>query len=80
MAALVLTLYLQSDNVRALYRHPGLLWAVFPLQLCWLLRIWLKVFRGTMHEDPVNFAIRDPVTWILMPICAAVLVVAAAPW
>jgi 4-hydroxybenzoate polyprenyltransferase len=80
MAALVLTLYLQSDNVRALYRHPGLLWAVFPLQLYWLLRIWLKVFRGTMHEDPVNFAIRDPVTWILMPICAAVLVVAAAPW
>lgn len=59
VAALVLTLYLTSYDVRIAYSNPVLLWVFCPMLLYWITRVWLKTYRGEMHDDPVVFAVRD---------------------
>jgi 4-hydroxybenzoate polyprenyltransferase len=76
IAVLVLALYVQSDAVAVLYRRPAVLWLVCPLLLYWISRIWLLVHRGQIREDPLDFSVRDRVTWGLGA-AAAVVVLAA---
>jgi len=65
LAVLVLALYVDSPNSRALYAHPDWLWAAAPVLLLWVMRIWLKTGRRELHgEDPLQFALRDPFSWI----------------
>jgi 4-hydroxybenzoate polyprenyltransferase len=70
LAAGVLVLYLGSATVRALYRDPHLLWGIAPLLLYLLLEVWWAARKGRMHDDPVWYAIRRPVTYVIL---AAVL-------
>jgi 4-hydroxybenzoate polyprenyltransferase len=63
VAALVLALYLQSPATIARYDQPAFLWALPAAVVFWLARVWLKVERGEMHDDPLLFALRDPVSW-----------------
>ena len=58
-AILVLALYLNSDNVARLYRTPEIIWGAIPLMILWVSRMWLKVDRGLMNDDPIVFAIKD---------------------
>ncbi|WP_435106091.1 UbiA family prenyltransferase [Arhodomonas sp. AD133] len=62
IAVLVLALYIQDSPTRALYAHPEWLWVACPVLLYWISRTWLLAHRGMMHDDPVVFAIRDPVS------------------
>lgn len=62
MAVLVLTFYFDSLDARALYNHPQALWALCPLLMWWIGRVWLLTHRGRMHDDPVVFALRDRVS------------------
>ena len=67
MAVLVLALYIESQNGRALYPHPLWLWALAPLLLAWMMRIWLKVGRRELHgEDPIAFALKDRGSWLTL--------------
>ncbi|ENM5855483.1 UbiA family prenyltransferase [Vibrio mimicus] len=64
ISALVFALYLNSEEILTLYSSPNLvLGSVFVL-LFWVSWIWLKAFRGQMHEDPVVFAVQDKVSLI----------------
>ncbi|MHB2040074.1 MAG: UbiA family prenyltransferase [Acidiferrobacteraceae bacterium] len=65
ISVLVLALYANSAQVTLLYRHPFILWLICPLILYWISRIWLLAHRGQMHEDPILFALRDRVSYIL---------------
>jgi 4-hydroxybenzoate polyprenyltransferase len=76
-AALVLALYMQSALVQSLYRHPQLLWAIFPICLYWLTRVWLLAERGELQEDPISFAVKDRTTWLLVALCGIILKLAA---
>ncbi|MBM3485659.1 MAG: UbiA family prenyltransferase [Alphaproteobacteria bacterium] len=58
-SVLVLALYVNSEKVLLLYRHPEAVWLVCPLILYWISRVWLAARRGTLQEDPVLFALRD---------------------
>lgn len=60
---LVLALYLHSPEVSVLYSKPNLLWLLTPLSIYWLTRLWILTMRGQVHEDPVIFALKDPVGW-----------------
>jgi 4-hydroxybenzoate polyprenyltransferase len=73
LATLVLTLYMNSDQIRALYVRPWLVWLLFPIMLYWITRMWILCWRGEMDEDPVWFAVRDPLTWALIAIGGAIL-------
>jgi 4-hydroxybenzoate polyprenyltransferase/VanZ family protein len=62
-ALLVIAFYLGSDKVQTLYRHPVFLWLTCPAVILWLGRIWLLAQRGKLHDDPVVFALSDPISY-----------------
>jgi hypothetical protein len=63
---IVMNLYLMQEVFgQTLYVHPTRLWAV-PVGLAiWLCHIWLFAHRGALHEDPVQFALSDPISLAL---------------
>lgn len=63
-AVFVVTLYLSSPEVRALYVHPNRLWLICPLLLYWISRMLMLANRGEMHDDPIIFTVRDRVSWL----------------
>ncbi len=65
LAALVLALYVSSEKSTELYNRPEALWLVCPLLLYWISRVWLITCRGKMREDPVVFAVRDKVSYLV---------------
>ena len=79
LAVLVLALYLTSPDVTVLYRSPALLWFAAPLLLYWTMRMWLLAHRHRMPDDPVLFTIKDPVSWVVGALTAAVVVAASFP-
>lgn len=65
LAVLVFALYIQDAHTAALYRAPQLMWFVCPMLLGWISRAWLIAHRGKMHDDPIVFAIKDHISWLL---------------
>jgi hypothetical protein len=41
-----------------------LLWFVAPVLLYWISRVWFLAHRGRLQDDPVKFALTDPVSWL----------------
>jgi len=76
MAVLVLALYVNSEAVASLYPEPRWLWLLCPLLLYWITRMWFITARRAMTADPLIFAARDKVSYILAALVAAVLVLA----
>jgi len=70
IGALVLALYLQQP-AREHYTAPQYLWALPAAVVFWLSRVWIKLDRGEMHDDPLAFAIKDPVSWVVGAFVAA---------
>lgn len=78
LSVLVLALYInQSREVTLLYRSPSALWLIGPCLLYWVTRVWLLAARGRMHEDPVVFTVKDPVSYALGLVIAALIVAAS---
>jgi 4-hydroxybenzoate polyprenyltransferase len=76
LSVLVLALYINSPAIEALYRRPKLVWMLCVLMLYWISRVWMKAQRGSMHDDPVVFALKDRVSLVVGLL--AVITVAAA--
>jgi 4-hydroxybenzoate polyprenyltransferase len=72
-SVLVFALYINSAEAVALYRHPQRLWLICPFLIYWLSRFLLISNRGTLHHDPIVFATRDRVSY-LVALCVAVIV------
>ena len=64
-ASLVLALYVDSHNAELAYATPIVLWALVPLFLFWQCRLWLSTVRGYMNDDPIVYAARDRVSWLV---------------
>src|SRR5262249_18461275 len=65
-SSVVLALYVQSDAILRLhYTRPMWLWAIVPLMLFWQCRMWLSTTRGYMRDDPIVYAARDWVSWLV---------------
>ena len=62
LSVLVMALYINSPEIHARYNQPEALWGICPLLLFWMSRVWLKTHRGEMHDDPVVYAVRDPMS------------------
>jgi 4-hydroxybenzoate polyprenyltransferase len=78
ISTLVFSLYISSDKVAGLYRHPQVLWAFVVLLLYWISRVWLIAHRGQLHHDPIIFALKDRVSYGILA-CALVVVYLAGP-
>lgn len=61
---IVLALYLNSDSVLRLYKSPQLIWLAIPVMLFWVSSIWMHANHGNMHDDPLIFAIKNPISII----------------
>ena len=77
LSVLVLCLYINSDLVGQLYQTVEMLWLLCPILLYWIGRIWFLAKRGELPGDPVAFAVRDPVSYLLGLLAVAVLAAAA---
>jgi 4-hydroxybenzoate polyprenyltransferase len=77
ISVLVFVLYLHSDEVVVLYKNAHILWLVAVCLLYWITRIWFITTRGKMHDDPIIFTGKDPVSYII-GIIVALLVIGAA--
>jgi 4-hydroxybenzoate polyprenyltransferase len=74
LSAVVLALYITSPKVLEFYNRPAALWLLCPLMLYWIGRIWLLAVRGELSDDPLEFAARDPQTWLIGALSAVVLI------
>jgi 4-hydroxybenzoate polyprenyltransferase len=72
LSVLVLAMYISHPSVTSLYGRPQMLWLACPLLLYWINRVWLKAHRGTMHDDPILFALRDRQSWIVVLLLGAI--------
>jgi hypothetical protein len=70
-------LYINSREVTVLYHHPFWLWQLAPLLLYWITRIWFMAHRGQMDDDPIVFAVKDPISYAVGAGVAAILVLAS---
>jgi hypothetical protein len=65
-AILVMVMYLIEEAFLAkYYSAPHLLWALPIILALWLGRVWLLCGRGELNDDPVAFAVKDPVSLAL---------------
>jgi 4-hydroxybenzoate polyprenyltransferase len=66
VSVLVLALYIHDPLTAERYSHPQWLWMIVPSILYWIGRIWIIAHRGQMNEDPVVFAVRDKVSYLIL--------------
>jgi 4-hydroxybenzoate polyprenyltransferase len=73
ISVLVLALYIQAPDVTRLYRNPAGLWLLAPIVLFWIVRVWFLAHRHELHDDPVVFALRDPISLTIGAAAATIL-------
>jgi 4-hydroxybenzoate polyprenyltransferase/phosphoserine phosphatase len=76
-SSMVLALFINSSAALQPYSSPEILWAFVPLILFWQLRLWLATQRGNMHDDPIVYAAKDWVSWLVGASIVAVLLLAS---
>ncbi|RZL03490.1 MAG: UbiA family prenyltransferase [Rubrivivax sp.] len=76
ISVLVLALYVNSPDIAVLYKHPRMVWALCPIMLYWISRVWMQTYRGHMHDDPLVFALKDKVSLLTGVAAATVLFLA----
>jgi 4-hydroxybenzoate polyprenyltransferase len=74
-SVVVMTLYINNTETKALYHHVTRLWLAVLVLLLWLSQVWMLASRGDMHDDPVVYAITDKRSLLL-----GVLMVAVVWW
>jgi 4-hydroxybenzoate polyprenyltransferase len=77
IAVLVLALYIHSPEVTNLYRHPLWLWVLCPLVAYWISRMWVFANRGAISSDPILFALRDRISYLVGGLSAALFLLAS---
>jgi 4-hydroxybenzoate polyprenyltransferase/phosphoserine phosphatase len=68
--------YISSQDVIRLYRNPRSLWLIVPFMILWLCRVWLLASRGELDEDPVAFALTDPLSLFIGIVVLAFVLIA----
>ena len=66
MSVLVLALYLGTSVAEHFYSRSQLIWVTCILLLYWISHLWLTAHRGRMTDDPLVFAVRNPVSLALV--------------
>jgi 4-hydroxybenzoate polyprenyltransferase/phosphoserine phosphatase len=73
-AVTVFALYISSDAVRPLYRHPEALWLICLILMYWLGRALLMAHRRLMNDDPIIFALRDWNSFVALGLIGLILI------
>jgi 4-hydroxybenzoate polyprenyltransferase len=73
-AVTVFALYVSSEPVHRLYRHPAALWLICPILMYWLGRALMLAHRRQMDDDPILFALKDGASLIAFAAIGAILI------
>lgn len=65
-AVLVMATYINAPEIFALYRSPTALWGICLSMLFWITRASIVTHRGEMDDDPLIFAVRDPISLLCL--------------
>ncbi|HDN27089.1 MAG TPA: UbiA family prenyltransferase [Thioploca sp.] len=76
IAVLVFALYVSSETTTRLYHSPFILWIICPILLYWISRIWFLAHRQQMLDDPVQFALTDKMSWLVVACIIALVLLA----
>lgn len=76
LSVVVFTLYLNSKEVIVLYQNPTVLLLIGPCLLYWISRIWFLAHRGSIEDDPIAFALKDPVSYAVGAVVIVIMLVA----
>jgi len=79
LAGLVLALYVNGAEIEKIYPHRDMLWGICPLFIYWIIRVWLIAHRGNMNEDPILFAFRDRVSYIVAFLVVVLMLLGLSP-
>jgi hypothetical protein len=75
-AVTIFALYISSPAVRDLYQHPERLWLICPILLYWIARTLVLAHRRLIDDDPIVFALRDPVSRLAVGLMIAIVLLA----
>jgi 4-hydroxybenzoate polyprenyltransferase/phosphoserine phosphatase len=75
-AVTIFALYISSRTVAAMYSRPLFLWLICPLLIYFLGRALMLAHRGEMHDDPIVFALTDPVSRATVVSCGLLVLLA----
>jgi 4-hydroxybenzoate polyprenyltransferase len=76
IGVMLLALYINSPDVQKLYSKPERLWLICPCLLYWIGRFWLIAHRGEVDEDPVLFALKDKISFVVAFVIVVITIVA----
>ncbi|MBV8829478.1 MAG: UbiA family prenyltransferase [Acidobacteriaceae bacterium] len=76
IGVMLLALYINSPDVQKLYSKPEWLWLICPCLLYWIGRFWLIAHRGEVDEDPVLFALKDKISFVVAFVIVVITIVA----
>ena len=75
-AVVVFGLFISTEETRARYATPELLWLVALGLVYWLARLWIKTSRGRMDDDPLVYAVTDSGSLMAVTFMVAVTLIA----
>lgn len=65
LSMVVMSLYINSPQVAGLYSRPQILWLTLPFFLMWISNIWVSAGRGKIRNDPIVYAIKNPLSYVV---------------
>ena len=68
VSVLVMALYINDEHTRIMYSNSSWLWLAIPALLYWISRLWLLANRKVLTDDPISFAIKDKVSYLILSI------------
>lgn len=80
LSVLVFALYLDTPAVSQLYDSATLLWGICLVLLYWISRIVMITHRGRMHDDPIVFAVKDPISLISFATVIGIALFSTVAW
>ncbi len=75
-AALLMGMYIESASVSVDFGLPQVLWIAVPLWLFWVSRFWALVSRGEINHDPIEFIVRDRMSYAVLILLFLVYLIA----
>jgi 4-hydroxybenzoate polyprenyltransferase len=72
----IFALYISSPAVEQLYARPEVLWLACPVLTYWVGRAMILAHRRMMNEDPIVFAIKDPISRLAVVVIVGIVLVA----
>jgi 4-hydroxybenzoate polyprenyltransferase len=65
ISAMLIGQYVETAEISTGSQLLGLLWLVVPLWVYWIFRLWILVARGRVPHDPVEFVLKDGVSYLV---------------